>query len=1271
MKKILSLVSAFLLISTFSFSQTSFGFVEKFGFDGQNGSVTSLSSFKGKIYAGMGNYVAQIYSSTTGDPNSFSKVYDPLLYSNVTHFTITNDGGGYMYAALKGGSGMGQRSNGTNQTMATPPSKVIRTIDGITWEDYYELPFGSFQQLTISAINVFKGTGVIDSVYIAYIDEFGVTHVVRNSIDANDFANSATWQEVVNFSTDLGTSASITSSVVHAGKLLYATNDNRMYETADGLTFTENTSFYNSMGGGSVMGNSNASSMAVYNGELYLGTSNSGASQLWKTNDGVTFDSLLSTPNFYKIKNLTSVVGGKLWMLATNFNLFQVGSYNGTAYVIENNNEFGSVDIEAESNSAITAFDNHIYIGVEHNNGGGKRLANNPKTKGEVKRLSNNPNNEILEFGSNGGQLWRSCIVGPMPVVSINNGVDTVVCAGSSVVLTASNGFSNYLWLEDETTQSITANTTGFYAVTVTDANGCKNTAEYTISNPDVINVTFNDSITNLPVSPIVVCKGNTTPTLIAKAESDSFGLKLGNPNKGFVTPGSTAFASRQLTIELWINPASSTSGMLVTEYDLSGNWSLDNHDVIEYYGGTIYVELPGMSETSIGTVPLNQWSHVVLRFDGTTLTGFINGVLSGNSIGGSWALPTSGSDAFKVGHTFANGIGSSGAMNGIVKDLRIWNTARTDSAIVADMNNLPAGVYANLIYHYPLNEGSGSVANDVSGNGNHSVNLTGTFVSPQMVTITPAVGTIDLGNNYFQFNPTQTTTYNASYTNSTGCLVNSSFIVEVPKVDFTGSLPAVCGGVDASIYAATAGSYTITPSVTDANPYFIPAPQPTIPTWYYVNGFSANGGCAISDSILINVGPTFASNAGNPLPETPCEEGDATVNIIASGGTAPYTYYWQKSGSTDVDTTYEDSLTFYAGSISSFVTASGVDGIGCPLTPTVTFTINPIASSILTGHVTTPPPSSLNIDNGLVYVFKHQPGNAGFDTIGYTPLNANGEYAFPGLYAGDYLIKVMPDEVSFPLSVPTYYGNAFQWDSSLVYTHGCSQTDTANIQIVETSVAIGDASISGYILEDPIVGMNRYNNNGNPNTPFAPGGPLKGIDVKLGKNPGGGIQARTMSDSTGYYEFDSLPVGGYKIYVDIPNLPMDSTRELIVAAEDSSIQNNYYVDSAKIYINPDTINSVGIYSSAKYYENKFSIYPNPAKDIIYINYELEKESKVGFEIANVFGQVIKTEIMRKHPEGKNIFIFNINQLNLSGGVYFISIINENKKYTQRIVVIE
>ena len=48
----------------------------------------------------------------------------------------------------------------------------------------------------------------------------------------------------------------------------------------------------------------------------------------------------------------------------------------------------------------------------------------------------------------------------------------TTFCQGDNVMLTA-NGGSNYLWSNNETTQSITVNTSGTYTVTVTATNGC------------------------------------------------------------------------------------------------------------------------------------------------------------------------------------------------------------------------------------------------------------------------------------------------------------------------------------------------------------------------------------------------------------------------------------------------------------------------------------------------------------------------------------------------------------------------------------------------------------------------------------------------------------------------------------------------------------------------------------------------------------------------------------------------------------------------------
>jgi uncharacterized repeat protein (TIGR03803 family) len=502
--------------------------------------------------------------------------------------------------------------------------------------------------------------------------------------------------------------------------------------------------------------------------------------------------------------------------------------------------------------------------------------------------------------------------------------------------------------------------------------------------------------------------------------------------------------------------------------------------------------------------------------------------------------------------------------------------------------------------------------------------------------------------------------TYTLTATDANSCTGSNTFTLNEPS-----AITTTITGTDASCPGGNSGTSTISASGgTGAFSYnWLPSggtaatASGLIAGTYTCDVTDANG-CPASDVYTVNEPAAFNASIVQ-LTNAGCSgDNNGSAQITVAGGTAPYFYTWSSGSNTDTET----------GLVANTYTCSFTDNNSCPGSATVTITQNTDAD--LYGALSFP---GGTITSGFVYVFKQQSSLNGIDTVAIVPVNTASpiSYLFPALPADNYLVKVVLDTNAHPTSVPTYYGNVFQWDSSIVVTHGCLQTDTANINVLELLPPGGSGFISGFVIEG--LGFQNLRLNGTvvPNLPFVPGGPLKGIDVKLGKNPSGGIQARVMTDSSGYYAFENVPDGDYRIFVDIPNLPMDSLREVTIApGGDTSLQNNYYADSVMIFI--DTNQYVGIYSSAKSYGNKFTIYPNPTTGAMNLQFTIAEESTpVSFEVTDAIGNVIHSVKKQDYAKGDNTVHINAAALNLRAGVYFVSILSGNTRYTQRIIVLE
>jgi hypothetical protein len=102
--------------------------------------------------------------------------------------------------------------------------------------------------------------------------------------------------------------------------------------------------------------------------------------------------------------------------------------------------------------------------------------------------------------GCQASSVATSVTVNSLPSVpAITAGGTTTFCAGGSVNLT-SDAATSYLWSNGATTQTISVNASGSYAVTVTNANGCQASSDATSVN-----------VNSLPSVPAITAAGTTT----------------------------------------------------------------------------------------------------------------------------------------------------------------------------------------------------------------------------------------------------------------------------------------------------------------------------------------------------------------------------------------------------------------------------------------------------------------------------------------------------------------------------------------------------------------------------------------------------------------------------------------------------------------------------------------------------------------------------------------------------------------------------------------
>lgn len=170
-------------------------------------------------------------------------------------------------------------------------------------------------------------------------------------------------------------------------------------------------------------------------------------------------------------------------------------------------------------------------------------------------------------------------------------------------------------------------------------------------------------------------------------------------------------------TIEAWIRPDSfSWLGGIVSKYH-----SKSANGFTLRLGGTENFRGIGFDglETADDLLTAGQWVHVAAVNDNGARTLYLNGVQQ--DLTGTAISVVANEEPLMIGVDFGNG-STPRFFDGRIDEVRIWDTARTESDIRSGMNRILDGDESGLVAYYRMDAISGTDVTDETGKGHHGV---------------------------------------------------------------------------------------------------------------------------------------------------------------------------------------------------------------------------------------------------------------------------------------------------------------------------------------------------------------------------------------------------------------------------------------------------------------------------------------------------------------------------------------------------------------------
>lgn len=515
-----------------------------------------------------------------------------------------------------------------------------------------------------------------------------------------------------------------------------------------------------------------------------------------------------------------------------------------------------------------------------------------------------------------------------LPEVSISG--TPVICSGIGAPLTVSEG-SSYLWSTGEITQSITADHTGIFSVSVTDANGCTNATSVEVTELVGISIIGDNDICQGETTTLSVemegeylWSTGTQTSSITVSEAGPYSVTLSLPN------GCSASSTSNVVVNALPNPTISGSTSIcqgetttLTANDgVAYQWSNNSSNASITVGtsgqySVTATNAEGCTATAstyvtVNALPVATISGITSICQGETTTLTANGGTSyqwsDNSTNTYITVNTSGQ--YLVTVTNAQGCsatastyvtvnalpnptisGSTSICQGETTTLTAnggtsysWSNNATSASITVET----AGMYTVTVTNAQGCSAATSTYMTVNALPNPTINGNTSICQGETTTLTANGGiSYQWSNNSTNAAITVSTSgqYVVTATNTQGCTATASTYVTVnplPNVIISGET-SICQGETATLTANGAQSYLWNTSSTDASIMVGTTGN------FTVTGYSAQG-CASSAAVFVTVHPTY----NTPITRNIChgESYDFFGQILNFPGTYEHTLY-------------------------------------------------------------------------------------------------------------------------------------------------------------------------------------------------------------------------------------------------------------------------------------------------------------------------------------------------------------------------------------------